>query len=229
MKTNIKSRVSLEGKKGIFFSSGLIMVMSLALLAFEWGKRDYRIVIPDNLGEEIVLLDEKVQNTAQEKPEVQKKQEVFNIIIAPDPGFTNDDWDLWFPEDDWKTKLQPYVPPKDVEGSDSDDLVDIIFIPIADWPSFPGGDVAMAKFLSENMHYPKIAVQEGIQGSVHVMFVVEKDGSITNVELLKDIGGGCGDEAVRVIKMMPKWNPGKQRNHAVKVKMRMPVKFKLAS
>ena len=94
-------------------------------------------------------------------------------------------------------------------------------------PEFPGGYEALLKFLSENIHYPEEAKKEGIEGRVYVTFVVEKDGSISGVRVLRDIGGGCGEEAVRVVETMPKWKPGLQRGVPVRVQFNLPVNFKL--
>ncbi len=75
-------------------------------------------------------------------------------------------------------------------------------------PAYPGGDDARIAFLVQNIKYPEQAKKNGIQGKVFVTFVIETDGSITNVKVLRGIGGGCDEEAARVIKLMPKWNPG---------------------
>ncbi len=95
-------------------------------------------------------------------------------------------------------------------------------------PQFPGGDTALNNFLKKNIHYPENAAGAGIEGTVYVSFVINGDGSIDNVSLLRDIGGGCGDEAVRVVKLMPKWKPGKQNGNAVSVKYYLPIKFQLS-
>lgn len=94
-------------------------------------------------------------------------------------------------------------------------------------PEFPGGLEALYRYLSNNIHYPQLARDNGITGKVYVTFVVEKDGSITNVRILRDIGGGCGDEAIRVVKSMPRWSPGKQRGKPVRVQFNLPVGFDL--
>jgi periplasmic protein TonB len=94
-------------------------------------------------------------------------------------------------------------------------------------PAFKGGEEALYMWLSENIKYPQVAKETGIQGTVVVTFVVEKDGSITGAQLLKDIGGGCGDEAIRVVKKMPKWREGRQNNTPVRVQFNLPVKFTL--
>ncbi len=94
-------------------------------------------------------------------------------------------------------------------------------------PSFPGGDRELMKFLAENIKYPPLARENNIQGKVALTFVVNKDGSISDVNILKDIGGGCGKEAIRVVGGMPKWVPGEANGNPVKVRFTLPVSFKL--
>jgi TonB family protein len=107
------------------------------------------------------------------------------------------------------------------------DTSEEIFTVVEDNPSFPGGVEAMYAYIGKNLNYPKEAKENGIQGRVVVQFVVNLDGSITEVKVLKDIGGGCGDEAVRVVKAMPNWKPGTQKGKAVKVRYNLPFKFEL--
>jgi protein TonB len=95
------------------------------------------------------------------------------------------------------------------------------------YPTFIGGEDAMYKWLGNNIKYPQIARETGIQGTVIISFVVEKDGSISGIQLLKDIGGGCGEEAIRVVKLMPKWREGRQYNKPVRVPYSLPIKFTL--
>jgi TonB family protein len=101
------------------------------------------------------------------------------------------------------------------------------YIIVQEQPSFPGGDEARIKYISENIKYPEEAREKGIQGTVFVTFVVEPDGSITGVKLLRGIGGGCDEEALKLIENMPKWIPGKQRGQAVRVQFNMPIRFVL--
>lgn len=100
-----------------------------------------------------------------------------------------------------------------------------IFVVVENEPEFPGGMDSLMAFLARNIVYPKTAKENGIQGKVFLTFCVEKDGSISNIKVLRDIGGGCGAEAVRVVKMMPKWTPGKQRGKAVRVQYNLPIQF----
>lgn len=94
-------------------------------------------------------------------------------------------------------------------------------------PEFPGGMEALIKYLSENIKYPEQAKKDKIQGKVYISFVVEKDGSVADAKVLRGIGGGCDEEALRVVNAMPKWTPGKQRNTPVRVQFNLPVAFKL--
>ena len=94
-------------------------------------------------------------------------------------------------------------------------------------PEFPGGEQAMMDFVAKNVQYPKEAMEKEISGRVLVGFIVEKDGSISETEVVKGIGGGCDEEAVRVVKAMPKWKPGKQDGKPVRVHFLLPLTFKL--
>jgi TonB family protein len=94
-------------------------------------------------------------------------------------------------------------------------------------PTYPGGDDARIAFMVQNIKYPEQAKKNGIQGKVFVTFVIESDGSISDVKVLRGIGGGCDEEAVRVIKLMPKWNPGMQEGKAVRTQFNIPIKFAL--
>ena len=94
-------------------------------------------------------------------------------------------------------------------------------------PEFPGGEQAMMDFVAKNVKYPKEAMEKEISGRVLVSFVVEKDGSINETEVVKGIGGGCDEEAVRVVKAMPKWKPGKEKGKAVRVSFMLPIVIKL--
>lgn len=94
-------------------------------------------------------------------------------------------------------------------------------------PSFPGGDAELLKYLAENIKYPPLARENNIQGSVVLSFVVGKKGEVSDVTIVKDIGGGCGKEAVRVVQSMPKWSPGEANGNPVKVRFMLPVRFKL--
>ena len=104
---------------------------------------------------------------------------------------------------------------------------DTVFQVVDEMPEYPGGVEAMMKYISENVKYPEEAKEKDIAGRVFISFVVEKDGSVSNVEVKRGIGGGCDDEAVRVVKAMPKWKPGKKDGKFVRVSYMLPINFKL--
>ena len=94
-------------------------------------------------------------------------------------------------------------------------------------PEFPGGPKAMNAFIAKNIKYPPIARDAGIEGTVYIRFVVSKEGNVQKAKIVRDIGGNCGKEALRVIRKMPKWKPGMQRGKPVNVSFNIPVRFKL--
>ena len=102
-----------------------------------------------------------------------------------------------------------------------------IFIIAEEMPSYPGGDVERQKFLAGAIKYPQHALETGIQGTVYVQFVVDSKGNITDAKVMRGIGGGCDEEALRVVNMMPPWHPGKQNGKPVRVLYTMSVSFKL--
>jgi tonB family C-terminal domain len=103
----------------------------------------------------------------------------------------------------------------------------MVFDVVEVMPQFPGGQIAMLKYIMENIKYPKQIMEEGIQGRVTVSFIVEKDGRVSNVRLLRSVQSALDKEAIRVVKSMPKWTPGKQNGKPVRVRFNLPVMFKL--
>lgn len=112
------------------------------------------------------------------------------------------------------------------ETLDTNDKI-LEFFEVSEQPRFPGGNDSMSAFISRNLKYPQEAMDNGIEGMVTVHFVVDKDGAITNIKVIKNPGGGLGSETERVLRLMPKWSPGYQRDVPVRVKMLIPLRFKL--
>lgn len=103
--------------------------------------------------------------------------------------------------------------------------VNVVFTVVEEMPEFPGGQQALMKYVGSKIRYPEEAMENSIQGTVFVTFVVEPDGRITGVRILRGIGHGCDEEAMRVVKSMPNWTPGKQLGKAVRVQYNLPVRF----
>lgn len=119
-----------------------------------------------------------------------------------------------------------------VKSKDSTDIIynsfngdseDIIYPDVM--PKFPGGDEALGNFLRKNIVYPAMAKEMGIQGKVYARFIVEKDGSISNLQIAKGISDECNKEVLRVLKLMPKWEPGINKEQIVRVQFQLPVSF----
>ena len=102
-----------------------------------------------------------------------------------------------------------------------------IFGMVEEMPGFPGGEVKLMEFIAKSINYPKEAIEKGIEGRVFVGFIIDVDGSVTDVKLLRGIGCGCDEEAIRVVKSLPKWRPAKQNGVLIRVPFQLPVNFKL--
>ena len=113
------------------------------------------------------------------------------------------------------------------ESEEKKEVANKVFEVVEQMPSFPGGNEALMKFLQENVKYPVVAQENGVQGRVVVSFVVERDGSITDVKVVRSVDPSLDKEAARVVKSMPRWIPGKQNGATVRVKYNVPVSFRL--
>ncbi|UBM60311.1 TonB family protein [Marinilongibacter aquaticus] len=137
--------------------------------------------------------------------ETREGEEVVNMFSAPPP---------------LPTKVTEVIGLEETEESKT-------FVAVEQMPEFPGGVKAMYAFISEHMKYPNAAQRANVSGKVYVKFAVEKDGQISRISVLKSVGFGCDDEAIRVIKSMPKWNPGRQNGKSVPVWFTLPFAFQL--
>ena len=218
-------KANLENKKLMFIQIGMIVSLLVAWLAFEHKSYDKREIDPSLLNREVVIDEEMVEITKQDEQKPQPmevpKQTTQLEIVQDDVEV--DDIEI-NAEVEQNEVLEEYVAPEVVE----EEVVEQeIFKIVEEMPAFPGGEAKLMEYVAKNVKYPQIARETGVQGRVYVNFVVEPDGSVSNVSVLRGIGGGCDEEAIRVVKNMPKWKPGKQRGKAVRVSYMLPVNFKL--
>ena len=225
MQVKKSEKASLEKDKLVYALMGLVFVLSLVYVALEWTEREvtkYEVTDTEFLFEEEV----EIQQTSQETPPpppppVVQEVEVLNVV---EDNVETESIDV-NTEDDKEVEVVIAAP---VEAPVEEEEEEVVFVVVESMPEFPGGQQALFKYLSENVKYPVIAQENGIQGRVICQFVVNKDGSIVDVEVVRSGGDPSLDkEAIRVIKSMPKWKPGKQRGKAVRVKYTVPVNFKL--
>ena len=223
MKEKKSAKAELESKKGLFIEIGLVVVLALIYMAFEMKSYD-AITMDISVRTDVIVEEEMVEITQQEKIELPPPppQQPILLQAVEDDIVVADDIEI-DAEATVTTEVQEWTRPVQEEEIVEEE----IFMIVEQVPEYPGGDEARLNFLRNNIKYPQMAREAGIQGTVYVGFVVEKDGSVTQVKVLRGIGGGCDEEAVRVTKMMPKWKAGKQRGKEVRVSYNMPVKFTL--
>ncbi len=224
MELKKSKKADLENKKVIFIQIGLIVALGIIFLAFEW-KTYEKAELEVFEREDIELVQEEIIQTKQEiKPPPPPPPKTVTIInVVEDDVEIEDEIEIDV-EADMETEIEEFIP---VEFEEEEVAEEEIFTVVESMPEFPGGETKLYRYLRQNIEYPQIANESGIQGRVFVTFVVEKDGSITDVQVLRGIGGGCDEEAVRVVKSMPKWKAGKQRGKPVRVQYNLPIKFTL--
>lgn len=218
-------KANLENKKLMFMQIGMIISLLIAWLAFEHKSYDKREIDLSLLNREVTIDEEMVEITKQDEQKPQPvevpKQTTQLEIVQDDVEVEDIEINADVQQDE---VLEEYVAPEVVE----EEVVEQeIFKIVEEMPAFPGGEAKLMDYVAKNVKYPQIARETGVQGRVYVNFVVEPDGSVSNVSVLRGIGGGCDEEAIRVVKSMPKWKPGKQRGKAVRVSYMLPVNFKL--
>jgi periplasmic protein TonB len=217
-------KADLTRKTGMFLNLGLLISVGLVLFAFEYKSYDDRALrdlgtIDDDFEE---LLD--IPITEQPPPPPPPVEQPI-IEEIPDEVEIEEKIEVNFDVD---VKEETVI--KEVEISDApvEEKADEIFDVVENPPMPQGGMEGWNQYLQKNLKYPTQARRMGIEGTVYVVFVVNTDGSIQDVDVLRGIGGGCDEEAIRVVRNAPKWTPGKQRGRPVRVKMRLPIRFKLS-
>ncbi|PKP04769.1 MAG: energy transducer TonB [Bacteroidetes bacterium HGW-Bacteroidetes-6] len=218
-------KYDLEPRKGFFLELGLVFALVIVLTSFEWKKTDSAGNDWDQL-QVVDIPEEMVEITRQEEPEPPKPEPQTTLLeIVDDNVDVQDDLDI-NAEDDQDNEVGDFVAP--IQDDDEPDIIEAeIFTIVEEQPGFPGGESALMEYLGRNIKYPQLARESNIQGTVFVTFVVEPNGSISNVKTLRGIGGGCDEEALRVVKSMPNWTPGKQRGKPVRVQFNLPIRFVL--
>ncbi|MAU36422.1 MAG: energy transducer TonB [Flavobacteriales bacterium] len=216
MKPKKNPEISLENKKGLFFQIGLIITLIIVFLAFEWksyDKTDYNLgqLNLDDLEEEIIPI------TKQEiKPPPPPPPPPEVIEIVEDEVEIEEELEIEDTESDEDIAIE-------IEEESDDEF----FMVVENMPEFPGGDLGLMKYIQKNVKYPPIAKEYNITGKVYVSFIVDKSGSVTNVKIVRGVDKSLDAEALRVVKSLPKYKPGKQRGKAVRVMFTIPINFTL--
>tara|TARA_B110000259_G_scaffold176031_1_gene211793 strand:+ start:168 stop:821 length:654 start_codon:yes stop_codon:yes gene_type:complete len=208
--------VNLERKRGLFLQIGLVIALLVVLGAFEYKtyeKIAYNLgaLNLDDLEEEIIPI---TKQEIKPPPPPPPPPEIIEIV-----------------EDD--VEIEDEIEIEDTE-SDEDEEIEIIeedddefFMVVENMPIFPGGDLGLMKYIQKHVKYPAIAKEYNITGKVYVSFIVDKSGSVTNVKIVRGVDKNLDAEAVRVVKSLPKYKPGKQRGKSVRVMFTIPINFTL--
>ena len=208
--------ISLEKKKGLFFQIGLVITLVIVLGAFEWKSYDK---VAYNLGQLNLddLEEEIIPITKQEvKPPPPPPPPPEVIEIVEDDVEIEDEIEIEDTESDEDVEIE-------VEEEDDEEF----FMVVENMPEFPGGDLGLMKYIQKNVKYPAIAKEYNITGKVYVSFIVDKKGSVTNVKIVRGVDKNLDAEAMRVVKSLPKYRPGKQRGKSVRVMFTIPINFTL--
>ena len=216
-------KADLDNKSFMFFSLGLIIALLLAITAFTY--RVYDDTSAKDLSKNTANNDEilEVPPTQQLPPPPPKIQQP-QIIEVPDEKKIEEEIEINMDtEVTEQTKVEEVKIVQEEEKEDPDQ----IFLVVEETAAPAGGMPAFYEFVSKKLKYPAQARRMGIEGKVFVEFVIERDGTITDVKAIKGIGAGCDEEAVRVLQSAPKWKPGKQRGKPVRQRMVLPIAFKL--
>lgn len=228
MELKKSEKADLEKRKGLFLQIGLVTVLALILIAFEWTTRD---VTTTSLGElsDVVMEEEIIPITRPEEiqppppPPPPQVTEVLNIV--------EDDVDIedeLFIDDvearaDTRIEFSPMVMEEEEEAEEEE-----IFFIVEDMPDFQGGGQdAFRKYIAENLRYPQIAAENGIQGRVFVQFVVNANGEVSDATVVRGVDPSLDREAIRVVMSSPSWTPGRQRGEPVRVAFTFPINFVL--
>lgn len=221
-------KAELENKKNVFFLIGLVVALGVTLVAFEWTTKPSKA---ESLGtvQTQAVEDEMIPITREQEvkppppPPPPKVVEVLNIV--DDDVEIEDELQIEDTEADDATVID-VAPVIETKKEEEEEEQQVFFI-VEDMPVFPGGELALRKYIANAIKYPVIAQENGIQGKVYVTFVVDKDGSVSDARIARGVDPSLDKEALRVVNTLPKWKPGKQRGKPVRVSYTVPINFVL--
>ncbi|MBS2098269.1 energy transducer TonB [Carboxylicivirga linearis] len=226
MEVKKSPKADLENKKSVFMQIGLVVTLAVVLIAFEWTTTDvdvsqFEMVEDLEAEEEIMPITRQEEVKPPPPPPPPKVADVLNIVeddVELDEELDIEDTEM---EEDTEVDFSDLA----MDEEEAEDAP--VFFIVEEMPEFPGGEEALRKFIAQSVKYPVIAQENGIQGRVYVSFVVNTKGAVTDVKIARGVDPNLDKEAIRVVKSMPAWTPGKQRGKAVKVSYTVPINFVL--
>jgi len=229
MEVKKSPKASLENKKLLFTEIGLVVALGVVYGGFEFSTREKQVAVLEDttqavIEEEMVAIEQETPPAPPEAPQIPVLSDVIDIV--DDNIQIDDDMFMNLDDDDTEYEIADYKEEEVVEEEVEEEAIPFMIVETK--PTFMGGDQNdFSKWVMSQIVYPEIAKENGIQGKVITQFTVEKDGSVTNVKVLRGVDEALDKEALRVVKSSPKWAPGRQRDRAVKVTFTFPVIFQL--
>ncbi len=218
-------KADLNNKKGLFLEIGLIFALLLTVAAFAYTQKERNVEIIETSMEVVEEEITDITTQDQKPPEPPKKVEmqVLSDVLNVVTNDTKIETEFDFSEFSEDVEIVQQI--EVVEEAAEDDAP---FIIAEEMPKFQGGDLMKFRsWVQGKLKYPQIAQENGISGKVTLTFVIERDGSLTNIQVMQSPDRSLADEAVRVLQSSPKWTPGKQRNAPVRVRYTLPVEFRI--
>ena len=220
LKKNRKAEI--ESKRMLFFEIGLVVTLIALILIFEWKgfekvTIDLALANVTNVEEEMAPIT--VQNLPPPPPPPILQTSIMEILDNETEEEEPIEIDVEAGQD---IEVQEFIP---YAGEEEEEEEDVVRYYVEENAVFGNGDEDLIKYFARNIKYPRVAIETGIEGSVYVSFVIEKDGSLTNAKIIRGIGGGCDEEALRVLNNMPRWKPAKQNGLKVRQGFKIPIKF----
>ena len=228
MEIKKSTKANLEKDISLNFLMGIVIALAILFVGFEWGETE--IEVATNSGMAVNIDEEEIDASVQneppppvQEPEPIKTMEIINIV---EDNIEVEAIDFTSEDDLTLAQVETYVAP--VEGNVEEEVDDDYVFMVAETPpEFYGGEAALLKWISDNIKYPQIAIENGYQGRVYCQFVVNTDGSVVDVEVSRSLNQYLDKEAVRVLRLLPKFKPGEQRGKPVRVRYTVPVRFQL--
>ncbi len=220
-------KANLENKKTMAILIGLVLALGIMFIAFEWSKNEIK-VYEDAIQGEFVEDEEMIEVTFRDETPPPPPPPIQETVLSDIIDIRDDKEDIqtknFDSEDDKNKKVVIQAP---IAAPVEDPEENRIHVVVERMPEFPGGEAAMNQFINRTIRYPVIAQENGIQGRVVVQFVVNTDGKIVDVEVVRGVEESLDKEAIRVVKAMPPWNPGRQGGKNVRVKYTLPIRFRI--
>jgi len=223
MEAKKNDNVNLERTKGIFLQVGFIFALGITLAAFEWTTVSKEV---QEIQMQVLIEDEEqTQVTTQEEMKVTPPPPIPQLAdelnLAADDVDIDEEMDIENMDVDDNTEITKVTITEEEEEEET------VFFVVEEMPEFPGGELALRKFIAANTEYPAMARENNIQGKVYVRFMVAENGGVSRVTVVRSVHPLLDKEAERVVGLLPKWKPGKQRNKPVKVWYTVPINFQL--